>query len=188
VDVTSRVLVAAASGLLGLLLAGCGTGQDAPTRSTLPSVPGASAEVDGIAVRNARVPFAPAGYPAGAGAPIDLTILNTGTDPVQLVDLSSPAATSLTVASTAYLGTSPDRPGGPPNGGTGPELLLAPGDLVTVRLEATGLTAALGPLGVLPVRFVFDNGAELSLEVPTAPPTEPLPRPTLDLTAEEEGH
>lgn len=180
----SRVLVAAASGLLGLALAGCGTGQGAPTSNTLSSIPGVNADDAGVAVRNARVPFAEAGYPAGGDAPVELTVVNTGTEPVRLVELSSPAAGSLTLAGVEYVGAPPDGIG------TGSQLRLPPGGLANATLTATGLIESLDGTVPLPVVLVFDNGAQLALQLPTAPPDEPLPREPmiLDEEAEGEGH
>ena len=183
----SRVLVGVASGLLGLALTGCGTGSDAATAANLTSAPGVSATDQAVAVRNAQVQFSPEGYPAGGDAPIELSVVNGGTEPVQLVDLSSPAAAEVTVTDVAYVGEQPGEPGGPPNGGTAPELLLAPNGLADVTLLATGLTEPLDGLTVLPLELAFDNGAALSLELPVATPAEPLPREPLDLS-EEEGH
>lgn len=180
----SRVWVAATAtgGLLGLVLglAGCGTGQDAQTADTLSSIPGVNADDAGVAVRNVRVPFNRAGYPAGADAAVELSIVNNTQGPVQLVDLSSPAASSVTVAGTTRVGGSgtPGQPGGPPNGGPGPQLLVEPGGLVEARLQVSGLTEGLDGTRPLPITLAFDNGATFMLEVPTAAPAEPLPRET----------
>lgn len=180
----SRVLVAAVTGLLGLALAGCGTGQGAPTSNTLSSIPGVNADGAGVAVRNARVPFAEGGYPAGGDAPVELTVVNTGTEPLRLVEQSSPAAGSVTVASVELVGVAPDGTG------VGNQLRLPPGGLANATLTASGLVGALDGTVPLPVTLVFDNGAELDLELPTAPPEEPLPREPmiLDEEAEAEGH
>jgi hypothetical protein len=101
--------------------------------------------------------------------------VNTGTEPVQLVDLSSPAAGSVTVANLEYVGGQPGA-GAPPDGGTGPQLLLAPGDLANLTLRASGVTEPLNGTVPLPLVLTFDNGAALEMAVPTASPEEPQPR------------
>ncbi|MPZ27157.1 MAG: hypothetical protein GEV12_12290 [Micromonosporaceae bacterium] len=175
---TRRVLVAATIGLLlGLALAGCGAGSDAATSATRGSIPGVDADDLGVAIRNARVPFAPEGYAAGADARVELSVINNGIEPVQLVDLDSPAAGSVSVVSAAPVaGTAPPAGDGPPNGGAGPQLLLAPGEAVTAVLQVAGLREPLDGTGSLPVVLTFDNGAGFTLNVPSAPPAEPLPR------------
>lgn len=178
-----RVLAVAASGLLGLAVAGCGAGQDAPTASNLSSVPGVNADDAGIGVRNVRVAFDPEGYPAGSAAPIELSIVNNGTDPVELVDLSSTAAEAVTVVSADQLG------GQPPNGGAGPLLMLPPDGMVEAILLASGLAETLDGTVPLPLVLAFDNGAVFMLEVPTAPPMEAQPREPADPEAgETEDH
>jgi copper(I)-binding protein len=180
------VLVAVvAGGLLGSALAGCGSGQDAPTAQTLASIPGVSADAAGVGVRNARIPFNPAGYPAGSEARVELSIVNYGTTPVQLLDLSSPAAESVTLVGAVQVDPAGET-GGPPNGGVGPLLLLPPEQLVEVTLQVSGLADELDGTVSLPVTLTFDNGAAFALEVPVAPPAEPLPREPMDL--EGEGH
>lgn len=183
---TRRVLLAAAGGLLGLALAGCGSGQDAPTAQTLPSIPGVNADNAGVAVRNARIPFDPAGYPAGADAQIELAIVNNSTEPVQLVDLNSPAASSVTVVEAVQVDPS-GEPTGPPDGGASAQLMLAPDQIFEVTLQVAGLAEELDGTVTLPLELSFDNGAAFALEVPTEPPARPLPREPMDLE-EEEGH
>lgn len=175
---TRRMLAVVASGLvLGLALAGCGAGPDAATSATRSSIPGVDADDLGIAIRNARVPFAPEGYPAGGDAPVELSVVNNGPEPVQLVDQSSPGAGPVTVVSAVPVGDSTGPAGnGPPNGGAGPQLLLAPGEAVAATLQVTGLQAELTGTGSLPLVLTFDNGAGFMLNVPSTPPAELQPR------------
>lgn len=181
-----RVLVAAASGLLGLVLAGCGTGQDAATKTVLSSIPGVDADASGVAVRNARIPFAEGGYPAGGTAPIEMSVVNTGTEPLQLLELSSPAASSVTMTAVSYVDV-PRAAGDPPDGGDQPQLMLPAGGLANLRLQAGGLAEELDATGPLPLLLSFDSGAVLELDVPTAPPDQPLPREPMEL-GEEASH
>jgi periplasmic copper chaperone A len=163
-----------------VMLAGCGAGQDAQTTLTQPSIAGVSADGNGIAVRNAVVPFSAAGYPAGGEAPIQFAVANNGREPVRLVQLASGAAGAVTLeAAVPVASTAP-----PPSGGT-PQLALAPNELVNVTLRATGLAEALNGTSAVPLTLTFDNGAALSLVVPMAPPEQPLPREAPVVEGEE---
>jgi copper(I)-binding protein len=184
---TRRVLLATASGLLGLALAGCGAGLDAPTSQTLESVPGVDADVAGIAVRNALVPFAAGGYAPGEDAPLQLWVVNNNQEPVRLVAASAESVGSVTVTRAVQVGA----PAGPeaveptePAGTAGPELAVAPGALVSATLQLTGLGQPLDGTALLPVTLTFDNGAAVSLEVSMAPPLDPQPREPMDLGEE----
>lgn len=146
----------AASGLLGLALAGCGTGQDAATARDLPSVPGVNANVDGVAVRNAQVPAGDE-YAAGATVPIEFSLVNETDSVVRLQSASSELAASVDAA--------------------GGDTVVVPAfGLLPVTLEATGLTQALDATHSLPLELTFAGGPVLSLEVPMAPPTVAEPR------------
>lgn len=163
-------------GLLGLLLAGCGVGQTAATAGDLPSVPGVSAGDAGVAVRNAYVEFSPDGYPLTGDAPIHLSIINNTTQEVRLTEATSAAAGAVTVQAVLRRGPATDTDAEPGAADAAPvELALAPGELVTATLQAGGLDTPLDMLVTLPVTLSFDNGAVLGLELPMAPPREPLP-------------
>lgn len=185
---TRRLLVAAASGLLGFGLvgsglAGCGVGQDAATASTQSSIPGVNADRGGIAVRNAVVAAAPTGYARGDDAPITLSILNRGSEPVRLVSATSAIAASVAVVEAVRVGvTAPPEPVAAGGG----ELAVPPGALVSATLRASGLTEELDGTRPVPVALSFDNGAVLSLNVPTASPPEPLPREPMTFDEGEE--
>jgi copper(I)-binding protein len=170
---------------LGLLsafaVAGCGAGPDAQTSQIVPAIAGVNADAAGILVRNAVVPFAPEGYPLGGVAPVELSIANSGEEPVRLVQLSSEGAGSGTVTSATPIGV----PTPSPSGGTGATVEIVPGELVAVTLELTGLRQGLDGTASIPVTLTFDNGAELPLAVPMAPPLNPLP-PATPVVPEEE--
>jgi copper(I)-binding protein len=144
--------------LVPMLLVGCGAGPDAATSRDAPAVPGVDADLDGIAIRNAQIVFHQEGYPAGGSAPAELVIVNQGQAPVRLQQLSSPGAASVTVIEPQ-----------------GDQLELAPGQLVRVTMLLTGLAETQNGTGTVPVELGFDNGATATLNLPMAPPVDPLP-------------
>lgn len=175
-----RVLVAAAGGLLCLALAGCGAAQNAQTAQNRSAVAGVNSTEAGIAVRNATVPFSPEGYPAGGDAPIQMAMLNESNELVRLVEVTSPAAQSVTLAAVEPVRpvepVDPEVPGAEEEP-TGPdELALAPGEFVTAIFQASELVVGLDGASTVPIELTFSNQTELSLVVPIAPPDEPLPR------------
>ncbi|HEV2783249.1 MAG TPA: hypothetical protein VGX25_28025 [Actinophytocola sp.] len=96
---TNRRTVAAAVGAVAagltaaLALAGCSAGQDTQTDSVLPSVNGTQGRVGAIMIRDAMFAYPDGGaYPSGGRATLVLTIVNTGPQPDELVEVSSPVA------------------------------------------------------------------------------------------------
>lgn len=161
-----RGSAAIAAGVLGLVLAGCGAGQDALTAANQPSVPGvnASTEDNSILVRNAYVIFQEEGYPAGGQASVRLWLANQTGQPIRLVEAASPGA------------------GGAASVDTGGAVQVPADGLVEAVLQVNGLRASLTPAGSLPLTLSFDNGAELALDLNVAPPLEDLPREPMDLS------
>jgi copper(I)-binding protein len=87
------VLLATVAGTT--LLVGCGAGQEAQTAGNEPSVPGVSADLRGIAVRNVQIEYPDREartYPKGGSAPLEVRIFNTGTEADALVQAESEAA------------------------------------------------------------------------------------------------
>lgn len=166
-----RLLV---TGVLGaLVLAGCGAGPDAATSLTRPSIPGVNAEVGEVQVRNAVVGFAPGGYAQGDDAPATLAIGNAGQQPVRLTGLASEGAAAVTVVSATQVGAVSPAPAGET---AALPLAVAPGRLLAVTLELTGLRQALNGTSAIPVVLTFDNGVELPLAVPMDTPLDSQPR------------
>lgn len=165
---TRAAVAVAAAGLIGLMIAGCGAGQDARTSLNLSSVPGVNvnADDDSILVRNAHVPFNEAGYPAGDAVPVELWLFNQTNAPVRLVGVGS------------------DGPGSAATVETEGEIEVPPGGPVHIVLRATGPGLDFNPIDILPLTLIFDNGVELSMRVPMAPPLAPLPRTPMDLGEE----
>jgi copper(I)-binding protein len=99
-----RVLTRFAPAVAGLgiaaLLVGCGAGQITQTDTQQSGVNGGSGQVGAIAIRNAELQWpdnAQGVYAPGSNATLIVTIANTGIDPDELVAVSSPAATSITI-------------------------------------------------------------------------------------------
>jgi copper(I)-binding protein len=97
---TSAVVGAVVTGMAAAVaLAGCGAGQDTQTDSVLPAVSGANGNVGSIAIRNAVIAYPSDGvYPSGGQAPLTLTIVNTGAEADELVEVSSPVAGDVELA------------------------------------------------------------------------------------------
>jgi copper(I)-binding protein len=57
-------------------------------------------------------------------------------------------------------------------------VLLVPGEGDTGHLVLTGLTEAIVPGGVVTLTFTFDDGTEVVVPVPLAPPIDEVPRAT----------
>jgi copper(I)-binding protein len=89
--------------IAAVALAGCGAGQITQTSRQVAAVEGANVGAGQIAVRNAMIEFeAPAHgaavYPAGADAPLEMTIVNSGAEVDRLVAASSPIASSVQIS------------------------------------------------------------------------------------------
>lgn len=81
--------------MVALALAGCSAGQDTQTDSAPPAVNGSLGQVGPIAIRDAMFAYAgPGGYKSGGSAPLVLVIVNTGTQPDELVAVGNPTAES----------------------------------------------------------------------------------------------
>jgi copper(I)-binding protein len=89
--------------IVAVALAGCGAGQITQTSRQVAAVEGANAGAGQIAVRNATIEFDEAAhgaaiYPAGAAAPLQMTIVNSGTEVDRLIAASSPIASSVEIS------------------------------------------------------------------------------------------
>lgn len=86
---------------LGLLLAGCGSGQITQTDTQVAGVNGASGTIGAMAVRSAELAFPPNSaqgvYQPGSNATLIVTIVNTGITSDTLVGISTPAADGVTI-------------------------------------------------------------------------------------------
>ncbi len=101
----SRAALVAVAVASTVVLAGCAAGQVAQTAYQANSATGATVTVNGIAVRDAQIAFPDASvgmqtaavYRAGGTAPLEMHVINQGTQPDRLVSASSPVAGSVTV-------------------------------------------------------------------------------------------
>jgi copper(I)-binding protein len=89
--------------IVAVALAGCGAGQITQTSRQVAAVEGANAGAGQIAVRNATIEYDEAAhgaaiYPAGAAAPLQMTIVNSGAEVDRLIAASSPIASSVEIS------------------------------------------------------------------------------------------
>ncbi len=168
-----------AAAIGALVLAGCGAGQITQTDTQVAAVGGANATVGDIAVRNAEFEYDTSAvgadiYPVGGSAPIQMSIVNFGSDADRLLAASSPAATSVQISGPT------DVPGGqvlvvegeppavlpPAPAGATPDATPAPeqGPVATATPQATAEPAAT-PTAATP--------GEPPTIVPGAPAGEP---------------
>lgn len=167
----SRALAGAVA-LTGLLtLAGCGTGQLSQTAGQISAVNGVSAEQGQVAIRDARIAYPPRSqggtlYAPGGTAPVEVTLLNTGSVPDRLLRVSSPVASAGTVTGDASLPqgvtlVSQQAAEGSPPEGTRP-----------IRIALAGLTAPIRTGLAVPVTFTFERAGSVTLQVPIGAPAE----------------
>lgn len=160
------VAMIAAAGVLGLVLAGCGTGQDAPTSLDLPSVPGVNvaAEDDSILIRNAHVEFSQEPYPAGGEAPVRIWLVNQTPEPIRLVSVASVDDESGTFADVITDG----------------EVEVLPAGIVETTLQLTNLRRTINGVVAVPLTLAFDNDVTLAIQITMAPADDALPRERIE--------
>ncbi|HEX6756491.1 MAG TPA: hypothetical protein VF109_11190 [Mycobacteriales bacterium] len=147
----SRVVLAALVTAGGVVLAGCGAGQQAQTARELPTVDGASAEAGGgtIDLRNVAIEYPDRGvYRKGAVARLRAVLVNNGIGADALVEVRTAAAGEVAIES----------------GGTAPAGEASPSE--------TG-TPSASPSGSAP------SGSAPSTPEPTPTEEGPAGRPTL---------
>lgn len=169
--VGKRLIAATATaGLLGLALTGCGAGRDALSAYNEPAIHGVNANAtdDSVLVRNAYVEFSEQGYPRGGTAPVRLWLVNDTTDPVRLVEATTDQAAAVVVDPAATI---------PARG-----YLETTLDISGLQRQIGGDTANQDAVTPLPMTLLFDNGAEVTLQLSMATPLEPQPRAEVDMT------
>jgi hypothetical protein len=185
--------------IASVALAGCGAGQITQTSRQVAAVEGANAGAGQVAVRNATIEFdAPAHgdavYPAGADAPLHMTIVNAGTEVDRLVAASSPVASSVQVSGVlripggqalAIEGAPAPLPTPLPAGGA-PGATPAPSPATTLPAPAappaeeaesgvgnivlTGLREDVQAGRSYPVVLTFERAGDVRFDVPVANP------------------
>jgi copper(I)-binding protein len=189
--------------IASVALAGCGAGQITQTSRQVAAVEGANAGAGQIAVRNATIEFdAPAHgdavYPAGADAPLHMTIVNAGTEVDRLVAASSPVASSVQVSGVLRIpggqtlaiegapaplptplpaGGAPGATPAPPPAGTPATTLPTPAAPPAEEAEAgvgnivlTGLREDIQAGRSYPLVLTFERAGDVRFDVPVANP------------------
>jgi len=113
------LLVAGAG--VAALLAGCGAGQISATAETVPAVPGVNVDHGELALRNILITYPgreERTYPVGGNAPLEVQIINTGTQEDALIGAFSEAAESVELVE----GDSSAEPAVCPTGSVGAEI------------------------------------------------------------------
>jgi hypothetical protein len=106
--VSERAMALAGGLAIALALGGCGMGEEAQTPPQIRLTPGAGGQVGSVVVRDAKIAFrgqVPDGvvYRPGDDVPLQLTVVNDGTEPDTLVAVRSPIATAGTVVGDARM-------------------------------------------------------------------------------------
>jgi copper(I)-binding protein len=167
-----RTAKAVAASLLVLLpLTGCGAGAVTQTASQASAVNGYAGQVGSIMVRDATIqqadaPLAGAAYQPGGAAPLAMTIVNVGSAPDTLLQVSSPVAGSGQVVGDAVI------PGGTAvtvgnNAGAGSQT-QAP---KAIQIKLNGLVGPIRAGLTYPVTFKFQRAGTLTAQLPVGYPT-----------------
>jgi copper(I)-binding protein len=156
-------------------LSGCGAGQVSQTASQASAVNGYSGQVGSMLVRDASIAFAgqsnsAAIYKTGGTAPLNLTLINQGTQPDKLISASSPIAGSVQIQGDAAIGA--DQTISVGNTDT-------PGDASslaarTIKITLTGLKQDIKAGSNYPVQFTFQRAGTLSANLPVGYPSGAL--------------
>ncbi|HZZ45432.1 MAG TPA: copper chaperone PCu(A)C [Pseudonocardia sp.] len=126
-------------------------------------------------VRDASIAFAgqanaAAIYRAGGTAPLDMTLVNQGTQPDKLISAASPVAGSVQVQGDASIGADQTISVGNTD---------SPGDASslsarTIKVTLTGLKQDITAGGNYPVQLTFQRAGTLTARLPVGYPTGPL--------------
>jgi hypothetical protein len=183
VAVPYRVLSALGAALLVLLVtSACGAGQNAQTSQDVPTIPGVDASAGPIDLRDLLIPFRQGGYPAGSDVPLVVRMYSNAEQSIELSQVVPAGGGSMTVLPRRISLRQPGTTGAgdaPPTSLVVPAegaLLLVPGS--GPYLVADGITAALPYTASVPVRFSFSTGDSVQVDVPMAPPAQPVPNPS----------
>jgi hypothetical protein len=137
-----------------LALAGCAAGQISQTADQVSAIDGGNGRVGQIGVLNALLATPQgAGYAKGSSAPLQLWVANDGLTDATLTKITTPAASSVSIAGSAKV--------------PGQSLRKFTGDQVKITL--TGLTKAITYGQSIPLTFQFDRGT-LTINVPIQTP------------------
>jgi copper(I)-binding protein len=202
----NRALRAATMGVLlfsPFALSACSAGQVTQTADQQRDKVGAMAEVGDIALRQLAVVAPEDGeYPAGEDAPLQVAIVNTGTEDDTLTGITGEGFGDVEISSDEVSATPSEQPAGTGAGSTDDsgttagsgELVIPAGATVFIGGEGdsaitlTDLDEALTSGRGLDLTFTFENAGEVSSVVPVAAAQEELERgESFDFHHEEEG-
>ena len=168
----ARILACCA---VALALVGCGAGQVTQTDSQVSAVDGAYGNVgNSIALRNVLLPYPrnPQGnYATGSSVPVLLTIVNQGTDPDELISVSSPVAGQVMLIGTTQIPAGTTLRSTIAGSTTGTQQPTSPLDVGELRVLLTTNQPVRAGLNT-PITFEFRNAGKLTLPVPMATPPE----------------
>jgi copper(I)-binding protein len=156
------------------LVTGCGAGQVSQTAQQVGATLGNGGSVGQIQLRDATFVFQPpiAGgsvYQPGQDAPLQLTIINEGTEPDRLIEVSSPVAAGGRVSPNAQVG-----PGQVLTAGYQQPLAVTPRPGTTgIEPALTGLREPIRAGLTYPVTFTFQRSGQLSLVLGVDNPLNP---------------
>jgi copper(I)-binding protein len=155
----------------GLALSGCGAGQITQTDTQASGANGYQGMAGDIAVRNASIVFAGqansgAAYRVGQSAPLEMTLVNTGSQPDKLISVNSPVAASGQITGDATIGDDRAVQVGNADAGTDANALSDR----TINIQLVGLKENITPGRSYPVTFVFQRGGVLNATLPVGNP------------------
>jgi copper(I)-binding protein len=203
---STRAVVGMVAALGALALVGCGAGQISQTANQQSGSEGANAGNTGVVVRNAVIEYSGTAadgnaYPVGGSAPLQMWIVNQGSDMDRLVSASSPAAASVQIsgetevpggqvlvvegAPPAATGPAPSTPQpgataaptvsptASPRPASTPAAVGVPGENRIAQMTLVGLREEIRPGLTYPVVLVFERAGEIRFDIPVGRPEEP---------------
>lgn len=198
VGVGRRVLVAVGIGFATMAAAsGCAAGQIAATAEIVPAVQGSSGMVGSVALRDVKLAYPQGGqYQQGQDARLTLVMVNNGLGDDALTSVRTDAADDVTFQAGNPTGTDSATPsesasGSPtasasasetPEAGQQASIPLPANENVLAyadgpRITLLGLTRDLRSSETVKVTFSFRDAGNITLVVPVAVPSSPVPQP-----------
>src|SRR4051794_100838 len=173
-------------------LSACSAGQVNQTSSQLRDKTGPEGAVGELLLREVELAYPQNGaYAAGDDAELRAAIVNTGTQPDTLVNVTGPGFTSVRVTgsdtgsaavatSTPTPGATPTQPSTPATGAAR-QIVIQPGETVFLgenspTVTLVGVNRPLTPASAVPVTFTFQTAGQVTIEALVATPSRALPR------------
>ena len=168
--------VAAVAVALAVTSGACGAGQVAQTAEQVTATGGTGGEIGQMVVRNAKITFdrpIPGGtvYEPGQDAPLQLSIINTGTTPDRLVEVRSSVATSSRIVGDATVAGGQELVAGYEDPVAS---ITLPGE-TDIQVVLVGVTEPIRSGLKYPVEFVFERAGVLPMVLPVEIPSDILP-------------